>query len=57
MLGRGPGSPLNLMAPRTTHAVLRRGSRRRWPPRSSAVGRGGFECQGGGGAEGEWRRG
>ncbi|GMN20905.1 hypothetical protein TIFTF001_048819 [Ficus carica] len=38
LLARAPGSPPNLTAPRTTHAALRPGSRRRWPPRSSAVG-------------------
>ncbi|GMN32401.1 hypothetical protein TIFTF001_003655 [Ficus carica] len=48
---RGPGSPLHLTAPRTTHAALRPGSQRRWPPRSSAVGRGGE------GGERERRRG
>ncbi|GMN18634.1 hypothetical protein TIFTF001_050814 [Ficus carica] len=57
MLARGPGSPPNLTAPRTTHAALRPGSQRRWPPKSSAVGRDGFECQGGAGGEGERRRG
>ncbi|GMN69971.1 hypothetical protein TIFTF001_039016 [Ficus carica] len=39
MPARGLGSPPNLTAPRTTHAALRPGSRRRWPPRSSVVGR------------------
>ncbi|GMN67048.1 hypothetical protein TIFTF001_036110 [Ficus carica] len=39
MPARGPGSPPNLTAPRTTHAALRPGSQRRWPPRSSVVGR------------------
>ncbi|GMN54923.1 hypothetical protein TIFTF001_024052 [Ficus carica] len=51
MPARGPGSPSNLTVSKTTHAALHLGSQRRWPPRSSAVGRGG------GGGEGERRRG
>ncbi|GMN70587.1 hypothetical protein TIFTF001_039631 [Ficus carica] len=39
MSAHAPSSPPNLTATRTTHAALRPGSRRRWPPRSSAMGR------------------
>ncbi|GMN37141.1 hypothetical protein TIFTF001_006567 [Ficus carica] len=39
MPARAHGSPPILTAPRTTHVTFHLRSRRRWPPRSSAMGR------------------